>query len=206
MGTVQNLILAQMVREPSDLLQAALLQSSIAIAVCDHDLIVRFFNTAIGQLIEQATCEVLDPCGALRCDEVLRLLGVDDVDAAMAAMMTNDSWHDANAPETLHVAIEPFSAGQETRGWLITARAHLKRSPSRMTERELITRSAKLTPREREVMLALADGASNKVIASRLGISPRTVEFHRAKIMHRFAANSVIDLVKKVTGEAQSHP
>lgn len=194
-----------MAREPSDLLQAALSQSSIAIAVCDHDLIVRFFNTAIGQLIEQAPCEVLDPCGALRCDEVLRLLGVDDVDAAMAAMMKNDSWHDANAPETLHVAIEPFSADQETRGWLITARAQGKRSPSRMTERELITRSAKLTPREREVMLALADGASNKVIASRLGISPRTVEFHRAKIMHRFAANSVIDLVKKVTGEAQSH-
>jgi FixJ family two-component response regulator len=61
-------------------------------------------------------------------------------------------------------------------------------------------------------MHALEEGASNKVIALRLGISPRTVEFHRAKIMHRFEAKSVVDLVRKVTSDVRlssgdtSHP
>src|SRR5665213_2218731 len=42
---------------------------------------------------------------------------------------------------------------------------------------------ARLTPRECEVVLLIANGASNKEVGRRLGISPRTVETHRARIM-----------------------
>ena len=47
-----------------------------------------------------------------------------------------------------------------------------------------------LTPRELEVLAALADGASNKVIARRLGISFHTVKFHIASILEKLDAES----------------
>jgi DNA-binding NarL/FixJ family response regulator len=47
-----------------------------------------------------------------------------------------------------------------------------------------------LTPREREVLLAMADGASNKVIARRLGISFHTAKFHVASILAKLDADT----------------
>ncbi len=55
---------------------------------------------------------------------------------------------------------------------------------------------ATLTEREREVMNLAVQGASNKVIASRLGISHRTVEVHKSNIMHKTGASNLIDLVR----------
>lgn len=57
-------------------------------------------------------------------------------------------------------------------------------------------RWAKLTPRERDVMLGIANGHQNKMIANTLGISPRTVEIHRARVMTKLEAASVADVVK----------
>jgi FixJ family two-component response regulator len=53
-----------------------------------------------------------------------------------------------------------------------------------------------LTPREKQVMAMVVDGAANKVIAIDLGLSERTVEIHRAKVMEKMAARSVAHLVK----------
>jgi DNA-binding NarL/FixJ family response regulator len=47
-----------------------------------------------------------------------------------------------------------------------------------------------LTPREREVLLAMADGASNKIIARRLGISFHTAKFHVAAILAKLDADT----------------
>jgi len=52
-----------------------------------------------------------------------------------------------------------------------------------------------LSPREREVMDRVTTGESNKIIAYRLGISQRTVEIHRARVMDKLDARSVADLV-----------
>jgi DNA-binding CsgD family transcriptional regulator len=59
-----------------------------------------------------------------------------------------------------------------------------------------------LTPREREVVALIADGASNKEAGRRLGISPRTVELHRAHIMEKLGARNVADLVRIVLSRA----
>ncbi|MFA5901280.1 MAG: response regulator [Hyphomicrobium sp.] len=59
-------------------------------------------------------------------------------------------------------------------------------------------RLAALSPREHEVALLLAAGHANKVIAARLGISPRTVEVHRANIMEKLGAKTLADLVRLV--------
>jgi two-component system response regulator FixJ len=55
---------------------------------------------------------------------------------------------------------------------------------------------ASLTPREREVLDLVAEGMSNKAIANSLGVSAKTVEVHRAKVMEKMQAHSVADLVK----------
>jgi two-component system response regulator FixJ len=55
------------------------------------------------------------------------------------------------------------------------------------------------TPRELEVMRLLARGLSNKGIAETLGISPRTVEIHRAHLMERMEADSLPALVRMIT-------
>ena len=55
-----------------------------------------------------------------------------------------------------------------------------------------------LTERERQVAALIADGASNKEAALALGISPRTVELHRAHIMEKLGARNAADLVRIV--------
>ena len=55
-----------------------------------------------------------------------------------------------------------------------------------------------LTPREHEVLTAIAGGASNKEVGRRLGTSPRTVEVHRARIMEKIGARNAADLVRIV--------
>jgi two-component system, LuxR family, response regulator FixJ len=57
-------------------------------------------------------------------------------------------------------------------------------------------RIALLTPRELTVLEKLVAGCSNKVAGFELGISPRTVEIHRAKIMDKMRADSLSDIVR----------
>ncbi len=55
---------------------------------------------------------------------------------------------------------------------------------------------ARLTPREREVMDFMVMGHSNKAIASKLGISPRTVEIYRARVMEKMNVRTLAELVR----------
>jgi FixJ family two-component response regulator len=53
-----------------------------------------------------------------------------------------------------------------------------------------------LTDREREVLEHMTQGKQNKVIAQDLGVSPRTIEIHRARVMEKMNAQSVAQLVR----------
>ncbi|GLQ22370.1 DNA-binding response regulator [Algimonas ampicilliniresistens] len=57
---------------------------------------------------------------------------------------------------------------------------------------------AALTPRELEVAKALADGKPNKVVAHELGVSVRTVETHRARVMSKLGIRSLAELVRLI--------
>ncbi|MFI5397089.1 MAG: response regulator transcription factor [Candidatus Binatia bacterium] len=61
---------------------------------------------------------------------------------------------------------------------------------------EVAARVGQLTPREREVMDLVIAGKANKVIASELGLSPKTVEVHRAHVMKKMQVDSLADLVR----------
>jgi two-component system response regulator FixJ len=85
--------------------------------------------------------------------------------------------------EKIHNAIDHYR----------TTRRHLSEM------QQLQTRVDSCTPREREVMRLLASGLSNKGIAEALGISPRTVEIHRAHLMQKMEADSLPALIRMVT-------
>lgn len=57
-----------------------------------------------------------------------------------------------------------------------------------------------LTPREREVLELVTSGKPNKVMAADLGVSQRTIEIHRARVMEKMGANSLAQLVRMVLG------
>lgn len=58
-----------------------------------------------------------------------------------------------------------------------------------------------LTPRERVALAHIVRGATSKEAARALGVSPRTVEFHRANVMRKLGAKNTADLVRKLLGE-----
>ncbi len=64
--------------------------------------------------------------------------------------------------------------------------------------REVKERLSHLTPREREVMIMVTEGASNKEIANQLGVSAKTIEAHRARVMEKMQARSLAELVRMV--------
>ncbi len=55
-----------------------------------------------------------------------------------------------------------------------------------------------LTPREHDVLELVTAGAANKMIAHKLGISQRTVEIHRARVMEKMHAQSLAELVHMI--------
>ncbi len=71
-----------------------------------------------------------------------------------------------------------------------------ERRSAREEKAEVLTRIEKLTNRERQVLDLVVTGKPNKVIAYELGVSQRTVEIHRARVMEKMQAKSLADLVR----------
>jgi two-component system, LuxR family, response regulator FixJ len=65
---------------------------------------------------------------------------------------------------------------------------------------------ATLTARERDVLAQLVKGQPNKVVAFKLGISPRTVEIHRARIMTKMKSRSLSELVRVSLAAGETAP
>ena len=72
----------------------------------------------------------------------------------------------------------------------------IRRKAATETVTALSANWAELSERQRQVRRLVADGMANKEIATRLGISPRTVEIYRAKVMEKMGARNLAELVR----------
>ncbi len=117
---------------------------------------------------------------------IIFLTGHGDVPTVVQAMRTG----------AIDVIAKPFEAT------VLVARIREAIARNRENRRarsylqELNERQARLTAREREVMELIAQGQSTKGIASRLDISPKTVDKHRAKVLEKMRVESPIELVQ----------
>ena len=126
---------------------------------------------------------------ALACPwPVLFLTGNGDVGMAVAAVK-NGAWdflekpfHDNELVDRVQLALAAASAAID----------------DDIEARRLRLALASLSPREREVLDELVRGHYNKNIADHLGITPRTVEFHRANIFEKMGVSSAIELAHKL--------
>jgi two-component system response regulator FixJ len=76
--------------------------------------------------------------------------------------------------------------------------ARRSRPAAEASASEVQARVERLTPRERDILRQLIAGQPNKVIAHELGISPRTVEIHRARVMEKMETQNVSRLIRLV--------
>ena len=61
-----------------------------------------------------------------------------------------------------------------------------------------------LTPREHEILLLVEQGLTSKQIARDLGISPKTVEYHRGHLMRKYEAQNMTEVVSKAAAALQT--
>ena len=94
---------------------------------------------------------------------------------------------------------KPFMDGELLPKVEAAIRQHAVERDGMRELQRLQERADACTPRERDVMLLLARGLPNKGIADSLGISPRTVEIHRAHVMEKMEADSLPALVRMVS-------
>ncbi len=118
---------------------------------------------------------------------VLIITGHGDVESAREAFRADavDFLEKPLQEEALVRAIEEACARQAGGAGEDAARA------------DWLRRHASLTPREREVMLQVVAGRHNRELAQALGISVRTVEVHKARMMDKLGAPTVADLVRR---------
>ncbi|HET7313996.1 response regulator transcription factor [Salinisphaera sp.] len=128
---------------------------------------------------------------------VIFMTGYGDIEASVSAMREG-------AANFLTKPVKPELL-------LAEVRESIERSREILAEQQhcesVRARMALLTLREADVLKEVVAGWSNKHIARRLGISPKTVELHRANVMNKMHAGSLAELVRlhlTATGEAPS--
>lgn len=158
-----------------------------------HDFLAQFQSTLRGCVITDLRMPGMDGVDLIRTLKaadcilpVIVITGHADVTRAVDAMK-------AGASDFLE---KPFEAEQILRA----VRAALEQNDADVdagADRLRIRRRMdSLTARERQVLDLIMEGASNKVIAARLQISPRTVEIYRANVMSKMRAESLSDLIR----------
>ena len=119
---------------------------------------------------------------------VLFLTGHGDVSMAVAAVK-NGAWDFLEKPFQNNLLVDKVEAARQAAVTLHTE------SQDRLQLQQAL---AALSAREREVLTELLQGHYNKNIADHLGITPRTVEFHRANIFEKMGVSSAIELAHKL--------
>lgn len=185
----------------------AVAQAPTAIVICDERFRPTFANDAARQLVGLSATEALPTRGLGKLVSACPR-GREVIRAALAAKGHWQGRLRLRLPASaegidVHATLSRFGAAEAQTGILITATI-----PDTMVVRDedLIRRSQRLSERERDVVLGLLQGGSNKSIGLMLKLSPRTVEYHRAKLMRRFGAKSLMGLRAAILLDAPPPP
>jgi len=118
----------------------------------------------------------------------------EDADIASEAMRIGASGYllKSSAASELFQAIETALEGRS----YVTPMIMREMVASLANDRQTVEASAKLTMRQREVLQLLAEGRSMKEAAKLLGVSPRTIAFHKYRIMNELSLKTSADLVR----------
>lgn len=117
---------------------------------------------------------------------LILITGHGDIEMAVAAIK-------AGAHDFLE---KPFDERRLLTAIEVAVAATEKRQSASIELSELAARRAELSDRQQQVMDLAVQGRTNKEIGFELGISPRTVEIYRAKVMERMNAATLADLVR----------
>lgn len=187
-----------------------MIPSSATVFIVDDDPAVR---DALGLMIEQGgfavqtfeSAEVfLDRCDAVACGCAIvdiRMPGMDGMQLQsemtrrgilLPVIFLTGHGDIPMSVRAIKAGAADFLTKPVTRDKLMASIHAAVQAASQMRRtRELLN---ELTGREREVMLLAVAGHPNKEIARQLGISHRTVEIHKARIMHKTGALNLLDL------------
>jgi DNA-binding NarL/FixJ family response regulator len=138
--------------------------------------------------------------------EVVVLSGDDSADLARRALEAGAKAFVAKVHAVAYLAEAVHTAAEHR--FYLTPAAHdsLHPPPSHPPAEAGTLATPGLTSREREVIQLVAEGKSNKEVATSLGISVKTVETHRAAIMRRLKLVRLSDLVRYAIRERIIHP
>lgn len=127
---------------------------------------------------------------------VIFMTGHGDVPLAVEAMrrgaltFLEKPFQEEALEDALRQAFSPEDRARTSPGAAVTAEAEPVADP------EYERRLSLLTPREREVMALMVLGHPNKVVAHELGVSPKTIELHRSRVIAKMQAHSFVQLVR----------
>lgn len=134
---------------------------------------------------------------ALPGDRAALLAAVEALDDKDIIILHSISYGEADRALVMAASGKPVVlARRAVAGSLGTLLQRLGDDGGDETGETLAARLRRLSRREREIMLLMADGLSNKVIGRRLGISHRTVEIHRSRVMDKLATETLPDLLR----------
>jgi two-component system response regulator FixJ len=181
----------------------AAVRRSLALLLAAHGMAVRDYESAAALLAALPLapgCAILDlrmpGMDGIALLEALRqrgcllpamiVSGHADVRAAVGAMK-------AGAVDVIEKPYSEPAILRAVRGALAQGTAGVD---ARLHDPAAALRVAVLTPRERDVLRGMVGGLPNKAIGMQLGISPRTVEIHRANLMEKLACRSLAEAVR----------
>jgi len=127
------------------------------------------------QIVQRGLAEVLP---------VIFLTGHADVPTAVD-MVKRGAFDFCEKPFSDNALVDRIEQALQRSRSVLAARSEMQRLTARLSE---------LTERERDVMVLVAKGLPNKLIADQLGISVRTVEVHRARVFDKMEVKSAVEL------------
>jgi two-component system response regulator FixJ len=158
-----------------------------------HDFLATFDPAARGCIITDLRMPSMDGVELIKALKaagfilpVIVITGHADVSRAVDAMKAG-AIDFLEKPYESEMLLRAVRAAMEENDAAVDANAAKQRMQRRMES---------LTARERQVLDLIMEGASNKVIAAKLAISPRTVEIYRANVMSKMRADSLSELIR----------